>query len=249
MHAEGLKHYEGNSRDFAAPTSNACSRCMEQEGDHVLLPCGHGGFCGTCAQEIFKPPEKRSPENSGRSIGGDSAACGQCPVCCAPLTAVVQVPVDTPVGSSGNILQVSAGGFGESAGLLSFDRSHSARSEPPALDLMGPKYSVNPIAELSTSQVIELSDHLEKQTKRAPNPVISSGPPQKNLVPLQQEIINGLRKDESSMEGVASFMVWEEQASEAGTSFSRTSHQLREEGDSPYTVATAPAESNPIEFW
>ena len=35
----------------------ACVICMEMEGDHVLLPCGHGGYCGACARTLLAREE------------------------------------------------------------------------------------------------------------------------------------------------------------------------------------------------
>lgn len=47
----------------------------------MLLNCGHGGYCGTCAYKVL------------------SARSALCPVCRAELSAVGKVPLDTPVGA------------------------------------------------------------------------------------------------------------------------------------------------------
>lgn len=62
----------------------ACVICFERVGDHVLLPCGHGGYCGTCASSVFSGP----------------APTRLCPLCRAELTKVVQVQLSTPIGAA-----------------------------------------------------------------------------------------------------------------------------------------------------
>eukprot|EP00892_Ulva_mutabilis_P004260 jgi/Ulvmu1/2205/UM013_0051.1 len=58
----------------------SCVICYDGAADHVVLPCGHGGYCRACAVKVFvRPPS-------------------QCPVCRERLKAVVQVSLDTPIG-------------------------------------------------------------------------------------------------------------------------------------------------------
>ena len=62
---------------------SACVICYEKEGDHVLLPCGHGGYCGGCAHSFLSlPPPARL-----------------CPICRAALTRAVKVPMNTEIGA------------------------------------------------------------------------------------------------------------------------------------------------------
>ena len=74
----------------------ACMICFENEADHVLLPCGHGGYCGTCSHTLLcsGPPTVRV-----------------CPMCRTPLFAAVCVPVDTPIGAIGGVATVSMPDF------------------------------------------------------------------------------------------------------------------------------------------
>lgn len=65
-----------------------CVICFEVDGDHVLLPCGHGGYCAACAHTLLKHP---SPSRL-------------CPICRAALTAVLQISLEVPVGGCGNVL-------------------------------------------------------------------------------------------------------------------------------------------------
>jgi Zinc finger, C3HC4 type (RING finger) len=61
---------------------SACLICFESEGDHVLMKCGHGGYCTVCAHKLFvRPPSL-------------------CPSCRGPLTGVVKVDLGTGVGDS-----------------------------------------------------------------------------------------------------------------------------------------------------
>lgn len=66
--------------------------CYDNIADHVVLPCGHGGYCGTCASKVFKKPSQ------------------VCPVCRGALSAIVRVPVDTPIGQRAHVLVVHACG-------------------------------------------------------------------------------------------------------------------------------------------
>jgi len=51
---EPLKPAAGTqSREQAPPHENAhCSICLIRPSDHLLVPCGHLGFCGQCIQRI-----------------------------------------------------------------------------------------------------------------------------------------------------------------------------------------------------
>lgn len=236
MHADRANPFDGSSANFGVEASTECTICFERMGDHVLLPCGHSGYCGGCAQSLFRS-------------SAEGISCGQCPVCRAPLTAVVRVPVDTPVGSSGNILEVSAGGFADGGGgaIIGSPRApQDANSQN--LDLLGPKYTVNPIAELSTSHTVEVE---EEDARR-----IAAGRGRGSIgdaQPLGRTSADGVPKEDSSMAGVASFIVWEELASEAGTSGSRGSlkrDEDRKEGERGALANQVPSsENNPIEFW
>ena len=76
------------------PTDAVCVICYEREGDHVLLPCGHGGYCGGCAHRLLKyPPSSRL-----------------CPVCRAKLGGVAKVSLATPIGTEGQVLEAAVGG-------------------------------------------------------------------------------------------------------------------------------------------
>lgn len=60
----------------------SCMICYDAAADHVVLPCGHGGYCKSCATKVFvRPPS-------------------QCSVCRTRLTAVVKVSLDTAIGES-----------------------------------------------------------------------------------------------------------------------------------------------------
>ena len=39
-----------------------CVLCFDNKADSVIMPCGHGGICNTCALELF-------------------SSCNQCPIC------------------------------------------------------------------------------------------------------------------------------------------------------------------------
>ena len=69
----------------------ACVICFEKEGDHVLLPCGHGGYCGDCTKRLLRQPSAKR----------------LCPVCRAKLRVAARVHLSTPVGEDGDILEHS----------------------------------------------------------------------------------------------------------------------------------------------
>lgn len=64
--------------------------CMEREGDFVLIPCGHGGYSGTCEQTLLSTVELHPSTLY--------------PICRASLEAIVRVQLSTPVGSEGEVL-------------------------------------------------------------------------------------------------------------------------------------------------
>lgn len=66
----------------------ACLICYEREGDHVLVPCGHGGYCQQCAHKVLTNP----------------IATRLCPICRAGLSAIVKVSLDTPMRGQAKVL-------------------------------------------------------------------------------------------------------------------------------------------------
>ena len=71
----------------------ACVICMENEGDYVLIPCGHGGYCGACARTLLTLGEPKST--------------GVCPICRGDITSAVQIHLSTPVGAEGEALDAA----------------------------------------------------------------------------------------------------------------------------------------------
>ena len=67
----------------------ACVICMSSEGDHVLLPCGHGGYCGDCARTLLSH-EEPNPTSV-------------CPMCRCEVTTIARVHLSTPVGCQGDV--------------------------------------------------------------------------------------------------------------------------------------------------
>ncbi|NJR43614.1 MAG: RING-HC finger protein, partial [Akkermansiaceae bacterium] len=66
---------------------------LREGGDHVLLPCGHGGYCGDCAHTLlgYRPPKR------------------VCPMCRTSLTSVAKVTLSTPIGAEAEVLESSVG--------------------------------------------------------------------------------------------------------------------------------------------
>ena len=73
-----------------ARSDAACMICFEKTADHVMIPCGHGGYCAACASKLFH--SKGQP----------------CAVCRGRMSAIVRVPVDTPVGRRARVVPVHA---------------------------------------------------------------------------------------------------------------------------------------------
>jgi hypothetical protein len=65
--------------------ANMCVICFDGTPEYVFMPCGHGGYCQTCAHKLFvRPPH-------------------HCPICRKLLRGVVRVPATTAVGESAAI--------------------------------------------------------------------------------------------------------------------------------------------------
>lgn len=81
--------------DPTTPTerTNPCVICYEREGDHVMLPCGHGGYCSTCAHTLLR-----------RHLSSRT-----CPMCRSQIDTVVKMPVETPIGTEGDVLEATVG--------------------------------------------------------------------------------------------------------------------------------------------
>lgn len=67
-----------------------CVICCDAVADHVMVPCGHGGFCGRCAKDMCTGTAPPYTEEVGHV----------CPVCRAPVDYVAKVALDTPIGAS-----------------------------------------------------------------------------------------------------------------------------------------------------
>lgn len=64
----------------------SCVICFEDLGDHVMMPCGHGGYCRHCAHKLYvRPPNL-------------------CPICRSRLNSVVKVSIDAPIGTYTGVL-------------------------------------------------------------------------------------------------------------------------------------------------
>jgi hypothetical protein len=69
-----------------------CLICYENEGNHVLMPCGHGGYCLSCARRIIDHPD------FGQRV---------CPVCRVFIQSAVKVYLSTPVGAVADVLEAA----------------------------------------------------------------------------------------------------------------------------------------------
>ena len=86
-HAAADESTEASSDSASSSDGNAngCVICFDGVPDHVLMNCGHGGYCKTCAHKVFvRPPN-------------------QCPHCRTPVVGVLCVPLDTNVGDSATV--------------------------------------------------------------------------------------------------------------------------------------------------
>lgn len=71
--------------DLPDEEANMCVICFDGSPEYVFMPCGHGGYCQTCAHKLFvRPPH-------------------HCPICRKLLRGVVRVPLATAVGESAAI--------------------------------------------------------------------------------------------------------------------------------------------------
>jgi Zinc finger, C3HC4 type (RING finger) len=70
----------------------ACLVCYEREGNNVLMPCGHGGYCLPCSRRILDHPDP------GRRV---------CPVCRTFIQSAVRVYLSTPVGAEAVVLEAA----------------------------------------------------------------------------------------------------------------------------------------------
>lgn len=59
----------------------------------MLLPCGHGGYCGSCAHTLLYQPNRAR----------------LCPICRARLGSIAKVDLGTAIGASANVLEASVG--------------------------------------------------------------------------------------------------------------------------------------------
>lgn len=73
--------------DAAAQQLNlaACSICMDQTGDMVLLPCAHGGICEACTRQIC------SLRAAAQAVAGGAPPAGVCPVCRRGIERVIKI--------------------------------------------------------------------------------------------------------------------------------------------------------------
>jgi hypothetical protein len=75
---------EGNTGSICS--DKECVICYDGVGDHVMLPCGHGGFCGKCAEGICT------------GCASSAVRAHACPVCRVPIDSVVKVSLGTDIG-------------------------------------------------------------------------------------------------------------------------------------------------------
>lgn len=79
-------------RSCDSKSATECNICFENEGDHVLLPCGHGGYCHTCAHQLL----------------ASRAIARTCPMCRAPLTSIAKVSLNAKIGEQACVLRAFA---------------------------------------------------------------------------------------------------------------------------------------------
>ena len=79
-------HFD-NGTSSSAVESRSCIVCYEQEGNHVLLQCGHGGYCFTCVRALF----------------GHRAQSHHCPMCRSEVAAEAQICTKTAVGEASHV--------------------------------------------------------------------------------------------------------------------------------------------------
>jgi hypothetical protein len=83
-----------------------CVICFERDGDHVLLPCGHGGYCGACAHTLLLQPHRSR----------------LCPICRARLGSVAKIDLNIAIGAPGNVLEASVGNMEPPGDTMDFSR-------------------------------------------------------------------------------------------------------------------------------
>lgn len=66
--------------------NKACVICFDDLGDHVMVPCGHGGYCHSCSKKMCSGSAPPFSHKHGH----------MCPLCMTPVDAVVKVFLDTP---------------------------------------------------------------------------------------------------------------------------------------------------------
>ena len=94
----------------------ACTLCYEEQGDHVLVPCGHGGFCGGCPYRLLS---QHTPQRA-------------CPLCRNQLTSIVKVPLDAEIGARIDVLRAYA-----VAPLQTVQMQHQGDTSPSAAEHTG----------------------------------------------------------------------------------------------------------------
>lgn len=98
----------------------ACVICMENEGDYVLIPCGHGGYCGACSRTLLTL--------------GASKSTGVCPICRGDITSAVQIHLSTPIGAEGHVFDAA----------VVVQAAPEAEKAVPASDVPTPAVSLRP---------------------------------------------------------------------------------------------------------
>jgi hypothetical protein len=78
------------SNSFRELGDRACVICFDGVADHVMVPCGHGGYCGSCAERVC----------AGHVTPYNKKVGQICPVCRTPVEAVVKISLDTRKGQS-----------------------------------------------------------------------------------------------------------------------------------------------------
>lgn len=72
-------------------TSRICVICLENEADHVVIPCGHQCLCGSCAKKVLAGGKYDSNSNNGGTNDSDGSTQRYCPVGRCKIRAIVKV--------------------------------------------------------------------------------------------------------------------------------------------------------------